>query len=451
MLDKYIIQFTNNIDGLRDFIELIGPIVNHNHETAVEARKKITSSFDLAKEIVFSGDEEEKRDKEEKIKLLLDGELVKAEKVELTEEELKHFPEGEVPTFMVMVPAAITGKVEEAMSGPTKTRNQKQLLYTNSLIGLLSSVEWFYSQVLHYYYDKFPSAAGIKKKTLTLEDLKTFASVEDAEKYLIDNKIEEIFRGGFENWISIIRDEIKLKVNFIKPFEDELLEVYQRRNILVHNGGIINSIYFAKVPPSARGKKKIGDRIYVTETYLENAICKLHLVFTLIAAELWKKLEPKEKMRGELLNDIAYSNMLHKRWVITEGLSNFIKTDNDLPSVIKTVGQLNYWLCKKRNNKYQEIKSDLEKADFSDKSLRYQLAMLALKDDKENFFIMLPDTLKTKSLGLNELMDFPIFEEMRMTEEFKKFKETSLEFKEFVNFDTKLENNDSRKETISEK
>jgi hypothetical protein len=332
----------------------------------------------------------------------------------------------------------LSPRVEQAMKAPKKTNYQKELLYKNAFIGLLSSVEWFYSQVLHFYYDKHPEASGVKKKTMTLEELKSFNTVQDAEKYLIDSKIEETFRGGFDTWMDLLKDEVKLKMPYLRPFYDELLEVYQRRNLVVHNGGIINSIYLSKVTDDLRKKYKIGDRLTITAEYLESAICKLHIVFTLIAAELWKKLEPEEEQRANILNNIAYKNMMQKRWEVAEWFCSFIKDDDKLKSKVKTVGQLNYWLCVKKKGNKVLIDSEISKADFSDKSIRYQLAISALTDNKEDFFELLPETMRTKSLDIEELLEFPIFDEMRSLKEFEEFKENSPEFKELKKLEKEL-------------
>src|SRR5690606_32768666 len=117
----------------------------------------------------------------------------------------------------------------------------------NCLISLVSTVEWFFSQILHYYYDKFPDSSGIKNKTLTLDDLKNFGSINDAEKFLIENKIEEILRGSIKDWFKILKDDLKLGLGYKDQYEDELVEIYQRRNLLVHNGGVVNAIYLSKV------------------------------------------------------------------------------------------------------------------------------------------------------------------------------------------------------------
>ena len=447
MLDRQILTFNENINGLRDFIILIGPFIEEHHSKAVEEHKEIVSAFDLAKKIATERDEAIRIELQEKIKSIFDGQLIEA--IPVNKDEIKNaseIPDEEIPDFLITVPVSLNPRIEQTLKEPRKTKYQKELLYKNAFIGLLSSVEWFYSQVLHYFYDKHPEAAGIKKKTMTLEELKTFQSVADAEKYLIDNKIEEIFRGGFDSWMDLLKEEVKLKLQYIRPFYNELLEVYQRRNLLVHNGGIVNSIYISKVPEDVKSNLKIGDKLSVTSEYLENAICKLHIVFTLVAAELWKKIEPENESRAEILNAIAYNNMMQNRWEVAEWISCFIKDDEKLKSRVKTVGQLNYWLSKKKRGNKELVIGEILKADFTDKSLRYQLAILALTDNVQEFFELLPETLRTKSLEVEELLEFPIFDEMRGLNEFEEFRNTSPEFKEIKKIEGNIDNNCSGEE-----
>jgi len=198
-------------------------------------------------------------------------------------------------------------------------------------------------------------------------------------------------------------------------------KINQRRNLIIHNGGVVNSIYLNKVSKAFKEKVKIGDTLLVEDKYLDNAICKFHLVFILIAAELWKKLEPQNKERGTVLIEITYENLLNKRWDIAEGLSFFIKNDSKMEVVDKTVSQLNYWLAKKRQGQFETIRKELNEVDYSDKDSVFQLAVESLRENKEKFFEILPRTIESQSLTIERLKEFPIFEEMRGTEEYTVF------------------------------
>ncbi|MDB2325592.1 hypothetical protein N9V45_00840 [Flavobacteriaceae bacterium] len=321
-------------------------------------------------------------------------------------------------------------EVSKHLDNVRKNRKHIEQLYTNSLISALSSVEWFFSQLLHFFYDKHPESAGVQKRTMTLTELKSFGSIEDAEKYLIDVKIDEILRGNFESWINLLKSELSLELGYLTDIKDELIEVYQRRNLFVHNGGTVNSIYLSKVDKNQRKGVSINDRLIVDRDYLDNAICKLQKAFILIGAELWKKLGPEDTNRGEILGAIVYENLLHSRWNICEGLCYFSLKDAQIHPVDKVIAQINYWLCKKEIGEYKSIETDIIKADFSDKKEIFQLGLFALRGETEKVLDILPVVLDTNQTNIERLEEFPILREFRETEEYKNFKKESKFFKE---------------------
>lgn len=433
MFDKHIVEFNENVLSLRDFVDLIEPILIKRFE---EHDQKVKPLFikamlqDLVKRKpvdLKEIDEAELKEMQTKIdekihSIYQDNLEVEFESLEAVEEKSNY--------KRLKIKASKPTDIDSHFENFRKSSDHIELLYKNSLISLLSSVEWFFAQILHFYYDKFPESAGVSDKNLKLSELKTFQTIKDAEKYLIELKIEDILRGNFESWIELLKRDLKLGLGYIDNIKEELIEIYQRRNLLVHNGGVINSIYITKVKEELRKDFNIGSRIDVNKQYLDNSIWKLQLAFILVGAELWKKLDAEDKSRGDILTNIVYENVLKSRWEIADGISFFIFNDAKMGTTDKIVAQLNNWLCKKRMGKYELVKKEIDKADFSDKKEIFQLALAALKEDKETFFNLLPRTLEAKQLNIMRLEEFPIMDEMRKTEEYVKFKAESKFFKE---------------------
>ncbi|WP_343534684.1 hypothetical protein [Pedobacter sp.] len=428
MLDKQIVDFNESIIGLREFIDLIDPILTDKLKEHDEHISPLIS-LGVIKQMLTQNTELEEGEKEkiEGIQSKINAKILEIYKEEI-DVEIETEEDKADSSMRLKIPSNI--RFQEHLANAGKTKNHIELLYRNSLISLLSSVEWFFSQILHFYYDKHPDASGIQKKTMTLSDLKGFGTIEDAEKYLIDIKIEEILRGNFDSWISLLKSELSLNMGYIEPIKNELIEIYQRRNLLVHNGGVVNSIYISKVEEKFRKDIKQNDKLNVDKEYLDNAICKLQKAFILIAAELWKNLDKTDKKRGDVLGEITYENILKSKWDICEGLTYFMINDAQLETTDKVIAQLNYWLCKKRTNQMDSIRNELNKADFSDKKEIFQLGLFAIKDDVKSFIEILPHALNSNQINIERLEEFPIFEEIRKTEDYIKFKEESKYFKE---------------------
>src|SRR5258706_806350 len=139
-------------------------------------------------------------------------------------------------------PLNIEEASESAQQLYSKTEKQKELLYKSSLINLTSTVELFLSQLLHFYFDRFPDAVGSEIKFFSLDDLKSLGSIEDAKKHLIESKVEAVLRESLEDWLRFWKERVKLSMGYMDTVRDQLIEVYQRRNLLIHNGGRVNSI-----------------------------------------------------------------------------------------------------------------------------------------------------------------------------------------------------------------
>lgn len=406
MFRKFISEFENNIEGLREFVELINPILEE-HQKKVEKDNAIKlEPISLAIQKHLEEDEKKKKELDKRFKEVFDGDI----KVEIDEEKNISFSiKGD------------TTSIDEAFKKMGKTNLQIEQLYKSSLMSLLSSVEWFFSQILHHHYDKHPDSAGINKKALTLEDLKTFESISDAENYLIDQKIESVLRGSFSDWKKVLKDEIGLKLNYLDEYENELIEIYQRRNLIVHNGGIINSIYLSKITEKLKSDKKLGDKLQVSKEYLEGAIDKLHLVFILITSELWKKIEPENEHRGKYIMILGYDYLVKNNWRVSRTANQFLCFDKQMPIANRTAAQLNIWLCDKEEKGFEELEKQIKDVDFSDKSLLYQVGLSALKREHEFCINSFPLLLKSNDLDPEDILGFPILKEVREHEKFKEF------------------------------
>jgi hypothetical protein len=255
-------------------------------------------------------------------------------------------------------------------------------------------------------------AAGSKDKALSLDDLKKIGSIEDATRYLIDARIDELMWGGFNDWFAYLNERMKLSLGYVKEHKSRIIEVFQRRNVMVHNNGLVHSSYISNVAPELRENVDIGTNLPVSPIYLANVIDLIESNFTLIAAELWKQLDPTDENRGTLLIEIAFERLQQERWEVAKSLSFFLMQDKKLPERDQLVGTLNYWQSLKWQGRFDDIRSVVETADFSAKDEVYQVARFALLDNDEKFFKLLPDVFSANKLDLDRLTTWPIFKSM---------------------------------------
>lgn len=429
MIDKHILDFNENLIGLRDFVELIDPFLNEKLQEHDKHVKPIIFSA-IIEDVLNNKVDLDDDDKEEffKLKKKVNANLEESFS-EVPDIKLNKKENGDVETISIRLKSS-NNDLPKHFENVIKSRKHIELLYTNSLISALSSVELFFSRLLHFFYNKYPESAGIQKKTMTLAELKNFDSIGDAEKHLIDIKIDEVLRGNFQSWEKLLKSELSLKLGYLGPIMDELVEIYQRRNLFVHNGGIVNSIYLSKVNLNLRKEISLKDKLIVDKEYLNKAICTLQKAFILIGAELWKNLKPEDLNRGKILTNIVYENLLHSRWDICEGLCYFLLKDAKIDPTDKVIAQINYWLCKKEKGEYRDIEQEINKTNFSDKKEIFQLGLYALRGQTDRIINILPTILEANQVKVEDIEEFPILREFRDTSEYANFKLKSKFFKE---------------------
>jgi hypothetical protein len=165
----------------------------------------------------------------------------------------------------------------------------------------------------------------------------------------------------------------------------------------------------------------------VDRPYLDEAIARFERCFTLIAAELWKQLDPCDEERGKVLVKIAYEHLLAERWDVAEGLSYFTMHDKQLPERDQLMGTVNYWQSLKWQGRFEEVQEEIAAADFSAKDELFRLAQLALLDREEEFFELLPSVLDSEKLPRRALAEWPLFREMRGSSEYMENYQAELE------------------------
>jgi hypothetical protein len=299
--------------------------------------------------------------------------------------------------------------------------SQIQHIYDVTLVSSISSVEWFLSCILHEYFNKFPDAVEGNDKVLSLKDLKLFDNIEEAKTSLVDSYVENILRGSFDDLIKFFKNRLKLSCGYLNDFYISISDAFQIRNLIVHNGGIVNQIFLSKVTSDVYKRLKPGARVFIDIKYLDNILTCFERCFILIASELWKKLDPDDTNRSNVLINISYGHLVAERWEIAEGLSHFIINDAKQQQINKFIAQINYWQSIKWQGRFNEIKETVMSADYSATNELFPLSKAVLLDDFDTFFKLLPNAIKKGDLPKGALTNWPLFREIRKNDAIKPY------------------------------
>lgn len=440
MFTREIWNYVNNLEGLRDFVDIVESHLVPKSEKEIRKRFEALAPIILAA-LKFAPKEFEKM------------------KHKLSEDEIRRSFPGTIHLDIIErkkdekhVAIRVEGKgselFEQAMEDTIKDAERTKILYRSMLITLISSVEWFLSQILQGYINTYPDILETEEKTFSFNDLKDINNIKDARRILIDKKVENIMRGSFSDWISFFENTPKLSMSYLEENEPNLVECCERRNIIVHNGGVVNRIYLSRVSDKLTEGVKSGDEVDLTRDYLYKHIDLFEKCCILIACELWKNIEATDNKRAKVLRRVANQHLEKKRWSVAEGLYYFLMNDKKMQERDILVGKMSYWLCLKMQSRWDEIKSEVENADLTAKDRSFKLARFSLCEDREGFFKLFSVELKFKKANIDFYKSHPIFEFMRKD---RRFNRLIKEFEAGIPQVISEENKTQKKRPVSRK
>lgn len=212
-------------------------------------------------------------------------------------------------------------------------------------------------------------------------------------------------------------------------------EIYYRRNLFVHNGGIVNNLYLAAVTDSPF---KIGDKLVCDKDYNKKAFNNMAIFLSSLEFYFEKFIKSYEK-RARSLSEYGFDCLKKGKYEIAEHVYGLLKTKKDIEHVDKLMYFINYLNAKKQLK--INIFKELSTLDVSACSDNFKLAKLCLENKNEDVLILLDKTYP-HSVSAEELREWPLFIDFRKTKFYKEFvNKHKSDFKTF-----KIEDDNKKKD-----
>ncbi|NCO03487.1 MAG: hypothetical protein GW903_04780 [Alphaproteobacteria bacterium] len=396
---SHILSFSKNIELIRDFINMVEPLLTK--EGKKQAKKDAKHLLPLA---YLSDNAGKLSAKDKKAMTQITG--IKSVKqigdngLAITVSDLSKFK-----------------GIEQALKRAEFSFDRSNFLYETSLISLISATEWFFCQTLKLHFSRYPDIITEKSGlSFTFKDLKNFKTITDAQNYLLEQKIDSIIRGSFINWIEYLNTTLKINTKNFSAYLDDTYEFFLRRNLMVHNRGIVNNTYKNFLPKKLNSNDQIniGDKLKVNKEYLIQKSYLIEIIFLDIASQFWFKQIKTETEMNEFTtiynNNIIYEHLKEERYEVASHLSKIMMNNMKLPEKDRVCAQINYWIAEKYMGNYETIKDSIISSDFSAKDNIFLLAKLAITEDNKKFFNLLPYVAEPKGrLTEKDLQEWPLF------------------------------------------
>lgn len=232
--------------------------------------------------------------------------------------------------------------------------------------------------------------------------------------------------------LELISQKENININRYRNILDEFEEIYYRRNLYIHNNGIVNNIYLSNIKDKFKKNVKENEKLITDEIYLRNAINMLYKVVCTLFYEIQLAYNPKYEKWHISLANIGFELLQNKNYDVAEQIYFILSSYKQLCFRDKAMYRINYINALKQQGKIDVVKRELNELDVSIATDDYKIAKLCLEDKNKEVYEAIsknyPDPF-TADL----IRDWPLFIDFRESEYYALFvKEHQEDFGSFV-------------------
>ncbi|MET7692807.1 hypothetical protein ABZT06_33390 [Streptomyces sp. NPDC005483] len=319
-------------------------------------------------------------------------------------EEVKAEPWG--PTLMRYL--------HEALRRPPRL----PILLQSTTVSAVSNFEVLLSGLAYQYYQTTPQALEAtsreKEKEFSLKDLKEMASIDDAVDMAITRRVDELMFGSFGEWRKFFIDKMNLKFDDYAVDWEVLQEIFQRRHVIVHNGGRASKRYLRSVASRFSEGVREGDLLEVDQDYVLRATHELLTFGFLLSTAVGIKLAKSEREYFlARLHHFMYRNLVKGRNELVNKCASYGEEGTQNMNDELTF-RVNRWIARQRLSD-SSVQSEVENWDVRALSPRYKLAKHCLLGEKDAAMNVLQSLYAAGDIGFEDIIEWPLLEPLRGT------------------------------------
>jgi hypothetical protein len=297
------------------------------------------------------------------------------------------------------------------LTGKRVASKHAELVNRSMLITAVAAFETLLTQVLARQFELFPGLVGRSEMQFSLADLEAFGSIEDARAAAIERRVESIMAGDFDEWESWLTNNAKISLSELCIDRAEVIEVFQRRHVAVHNDGRASRAYINKT----KREVPINQRLPVDKAYLNGALDALDVLGVALACVARAKWIKEEKDgAAEALHGVSYDLLERERHAACVKLADVgcgLEAGSDW---LRRAMQVNAWIARKEMAGSETIRDEVLAWDVSALAPEFALARAVLLEDLDAAFEMLPGLLDSSApVSVGTLEDWPLYAPLR--------------------------------------
>lgn len=264
-------------------------------------------------------------------------------------------------------------------------------LQKSLFIQIFSEFDAFTGLLLKAIYTRKSELLKSISREMTFAELLEYEDIAAVKSDMLEKEVDSFRRDGYVDQFAKLESKFGIKTLRCFPEWPEFIELSQRRNLLVHNGGRVSEQYLSicdrenyKFPK----RPTIGDQLYPSGEYFSRAIVVVSKVSFMLTHTLWRKLCGDEtEVAHTAANDTIYRVLEDKRWNTAREISEFALNEQMVRKITDfdlRIRIINAAIAAKFSNKEDLVKKHIASIDWSASYRDFNLAIAVLEDRFED-------------------------------------------------------------------
>jgi len=230
----------------------------------------------------------------------------------------------------------------------------------------------------------YPDAVG--NKTIPVVEARKYASIDDILRNAIDEKVIELVNRRPVDWARRVTEIINVEVISLVTDWGTILEVFARRNAIVHSGAQVDAKYLER---TGRQDLGLGERLTCTEEYATSTLRQLEDLGTALSITILARLVPDGPEPALVAAPHILRCLKSEDWPQALRLAESVVEDRDhgcLPPEVL----VNWWMARRESGEGLDgIRGEVESWNPPADDPSYRLARTALLFDEPGFRLIL--------------------------------------------------------------
>ena len=288
-------------------------------------------------------------------------------------------------------------------------------LQSAQLVSMVADFELFVLRITSAWLAYNSEHLANRKRELTFTEIIALDSIEELRESIINDFLGDHMRKSASVWLS---EFCKLfNVNSIYGMKDfATLEIFQRRHVIVHHGGVVSQQYLDALK-DFKLSVKVGDDLPVDLDYVQRAADSLAAMAHSIAMAALISSTSKDAREREVVEqeagELTYILLTLSRNVVVDRFIDNFEVARVRRQFSREQLRVNGWIAKRRLGTLSQVRTEIDEWDTSASADAFKLGKLVLLDSRDAAIEMALKMIEQNRLTRYSVAVWPLFEDIK--------------------------------------